>query len=104
MKLTDAEVRALISAGREIEAGDMDEHHWPEDKQGALASALDKLTAERERRKASDGTRCARCGHGRGSHDWRLHSCKTCWAQVTRGVRDQASACNRFVHPPELQP
>lgn len=45
------ELRALISAGREIEAGfGADEARWPDEKQGALLAALDKLAAEVRRR------------------------------------------------------
>lgn len=39
------------------------------------------------------------CGHARSSHEWRLHSCRTCWRQVERGRRAAAAACCHFLPP-----
>ena len=46
MRLTNAELDAIISAGREVQAGEMEEAIWPQAKADALASALDKLVSE----------------------------------------------------------
>jgi len=55
MRLTDAEVHAVLDACCEVEAGELDEIMWPEAHANALHSALDKLRAEHSARKMKKG-------------------------------------------------